>query len=151
MNRARSRRSFFVGRPFSSYTNAAGAILQLRGQSLALGAAGLGLLVQRLRDRRRTAPLAQAANDENMLIGPDAKADLVARLDRLGGFGALAVDLDLSAGDASVANDRVLKNRAAQSHLSSRTESMNRLGVAIGPLTVFYISVTSNALLEAQP
>ena len=47
-------------------------------------------------DPRRSA---SARHDQDMLIGTEPQADLVAGLDRLGGFGALAVHLDLAAGN----------------------------------------------------
>src|SRR3569832_670959 len=73
--------------------------LQLLGQSFALGFALRGFFVQRLCDGGGASMIREVADDQNVLIGREAKTNLVAELERLRRFRSVAVDLDLSAVD----------------------------------------------------
>src|SRR5262249_25167047 len=71
---------------------------QLRGQPLSLDTAGGGFLRKRRPQPRRATPLAETANDQDMLIRTDAEPDLVTQFHGFGRLGAFPVDIDLSAG-----------------------------------------------------
>jgi hypothetical protein len=90
---------------------------------LALRARLIRLGVQRLRDFRGAAALGELLHGDGPPVRAFGDLERVSSADELRRLDALAVDVDAPAGTA-VAQARVLKKRAAQSHLSMRTPSM---------------------------
>src|SRR5829696_2369020 len=67
--------------------------LRTRGETLGC------LLVECGGDGGRAAALGECADLDDVLVGAEAHAHPIARLEQLGGFDAFAVDLDLAGGD----------------------------------------------------
>jgi hypothetical protein len=79
--------------------------LELRRQPFARQAARFGLLVQRVSNRCRSAPLRERRHDHDVLLGPKPQPDLVARFDRLRRLRAFPIHRNLAPGNC-VAGER---------------------------------------------